>query len=107
MENEDQLDIMEDGLTERVKLLGTFNHENFANFIKAKGLDKSCEVCDTNDWVTPTGEPDRPSMIKLSLMSPPDQVQIYVPRVCSNCANTKFFNVGWMLALIERDGRKK
>ena len=84
----------------KIHRLATFQHSEFLEYVKARGLDKPCDVCGESAWVTPKTGDGFPSMVKMEAFREDEVVHLYIPRVCTQCSNTRLFNVSWLLAAI-------
>lgn len=93
----DELD-SDDEIPERVKRLHAYRLEDFLTHLGRKGFDRPCDACGAHKWATPCDEDGRPTMLSMEITNPGEGVQLYITRICKTCANTKFYNVGWLLS---------
>lgn len=91
---------------ERVQRLKAFTCSEFLSIISRTKADRPCEACGSEIWVTPSDENDKPTIVKMPILETNEvAVQLYIPRLCTKCANTRFFNVGWLLDGLSRAGK--
>lgn len=93
----DELD-SDDEIPERVKRLHAYRLEDFLTHLGKKGFDRPCDACGAHSWATPCDEEGKPTMLRMDITNPGEGVQLYITRICKTCANTKFYNVGWLLS---------
>lgn len=93
----DENDLVDD-VPERVRRLYAYRLGDFIAHIQRKGLDRPCESCGSKKWATPCDDDAKPTMLKMDIASPDEGMQLYITRICQVCANTRFYNVGWLIS---------
>ncbi|MBP5120996.1 hypothetical protein [Pseudomonas protegens] len=91
-------DDFENEITVRVRRLHAYKLGDFLAHIQRRKLDRPCESCGSKKWATPCDENAKPTMLQMEIADPDEGVQLYITRICQVCANTRFYNVGWLIS---------